>query len=42
MRSQSRLLGNYFATARDKLRAAAEYRGVHHVDNAVRLNLAIS
>ena len=42
MRSKSRLFGNYFATARDKLRAAAEHRGVHHVDNAVRLNLASS
>ena len=37
MRSKTRLFGNYFATARDKLRAAVEHRGVHNVDNAVSL-----
>jgi hypothetical protein len=37
MLKKSRLLGNYFATNPDRLRAAAEQRGVHHVDNAVSL-----
>ena len=35
--AKSRLLGSYFATDRDRLREAAQQRGVHHVDNAVSL-----
>lgn len=40
MLKKSRLLGSYFATNHDRLRAAAEQRGVHHVDNAVSLAAA--
>ena len=35
--AKSRLLGSYFATSRERLRAVASQRGVHHVDNAVSL-----
>ncbi len=34
---KSRLLGNYFATSRERLQEIADRRGVHHVDNAVPL-----
>ncbi|QEG35711.1 hypothetical protein [Bythopirellula goksoeyrii] len=35
--AKSRLLGNYFATDAARLQRVASRRGVHHVDNAIRL-----
>ena len=35
--SQSRVLGNYFATSAERLKEIAAHRGVHHVDNTVSL-----
>lgn len=32
-----RMLGNYFSTRPDRLRAIAAQRGVHHIDNAIPL-----
>ena len=34
---KSRLLGNYFAASRDRLRELARQKGLHHLDNAVPL-----
>jgi len=35
--AKTRLLGNYFATRKDRLAEIATRRGLHHVDNAVSL-----
>jgi REP element-mobilizing transposase RayT len=37
MLAKSRLFGHYFTTSRDRLRALAKERGLHHLDNAVPL-----
>ncbi len=37
MLAKTRLFGNYFATARERLREVAQQRGLHHLDNAVPL-----
>ena len=34
---QSRLLGSYFETSRERLKEIATFRGEHHVDNAIGL-----
>jgi hypothetical protein len=38
MFQRSRLLGSYVASERQRLRAVAQQRGVHHVNNTVRLS----
>ncbi len=40
MLAKTRLFGNYFATARKRLREVAQQRGLHHLDNAVPLPIA--
>jgi len=39
--ARSRLLGNYFATDRQRLRELAASRGVHHLDNLVAIPAAV-